>query len=39
MKIVSIKVRVDTGVNDPLSQFADERKERNRAKVFEEFIV
>jgi hypothetical protein len=29
----------DASVNNPFSQFADEREKRDRAKVFEEFVV
>ena len=39
MKVISRIIRVDTGVDHSFCEFTDERKKRDGAKVFEEFIV
>ena len=39
VKIISRKVRGNTGVYNSFYKLTDERKERDRAKVFENFIV
>ena len=39
MKIISRQISVDTCVDNPFCEFADERKKRDRAEVLEEFIV
>ena len=39
MKIISREISVDTCVDNPFCEFADERKKGDRAKVLEEFIV